>query len=56
MPLYPIPAVIAFMGWLFILLSSGLKNVALALIALLAGVAAFLYKSHQEQGWPFEAL
>lgn len=54
MPLYPIPVVIAFVGWLFILISSGLKNISLALATLLVGVAAFLYKSHQEQGWPFE--
>jgi amino acid transporter len=56
MPLYPIPVVIAFIGWLFILLSSGLRNIFIALVTLLAGVAAFVYKSHQEQGWPFEAL
>jgi len=56
MPLYPIPVVIAFIGWLFILISSGLKNIFLALATLLAGVAAFLYKSYQTQGWPFETL
>ena len=56
MPLYPMPVLIAFMGWLFILLSSGLRNIILALTTLLAGVTAFLYKSHQEKGWPFEAL
>jgi amino acid transporter len=56
MPLYPLPVVIAFIGWLFILISSGLKNIFLALAIALAGVAAFLYKSHHEQGWPFEAL
>jgi amino acid transporter len=55
MPLYPIPVMIAFMGWLFILISSGLRNIFLAFATLLVGVAAFLYKSHQEQGWPFEA-
>jgi amino acid transporter len=56
MPLYPLPVLIAFMGWLFILISSGLRNIVLALATLFAGVAAFLYKSHREQGWPFEAL
>jgi amino acid transporter len=56
MPLYPLPVVVAFLGWLFILMSSGLRNILLALATLLAGITAFLYKSHQEQGWPFGAL
>jgi len=56
MPLYPLPVAIAFIGWLFILMSSGLRNILLALATLFAGVTAFLYKSHQEQAWPFGAL
>jgi amino acid transporter len=56
MPLYPLPVVIAFIGWLLILISSGVRNILLALTATLAGVAAFLYKSCQEQRWPFETL
>lgn len=56
MPLYPLPVVIAFLGWLFILGSSGLRNILLAFATILAGITAFLYKSHREQGWPFEAL
>ncbi len=56
MPLYPLPVVIAFIGWLFILASSGARNIFLALATLLAGVTAFLYKSRQEKAWPFGAL
>jgi amino acid transporter len=56
MPLYPLPVVIAFMGWLLILASSGVRNILLAFAITLAGVAAFLYKSRQEQRWPFETL
>ena len=56
MPLYPLPVVIAFMGWLLILISSGARNILFAFAIALAGVAAFLYKSRQEQRWPFETL
>jgi amino acid transporter len=56
MPLYPLPAVIAFMGWLLILISSGVRNIVLALAFTLVGGLAFLYKSRQEQRWPFETL
>lgn len=56
MPLYPLPAIIAFVGWLLILISSGVNNILFAFAITLAGVAAFLYKSRQEQAWPFEAL
>jgi amino acid transporter len=56
MPLYPFPVVIAFVGWLLILISSGARNIFLAFAITLAGGAAFLYKSRQEQKWPFETL
>ena len=56
MPLYPLPVAIAFAGWLLILVTSGLSNILFAFAIMLAGVAAFLYKSRQEQAWPFETL
>ena len=56
MPLYPLPVVIAFIGWLLVLISSGARNIFLAFAATLAGIATFLYKSRQEQSWPFETL
>jgi amino acid transporter len=56
MPLYPLPVVIAFIGWLVVLISSGTRNILLAFAATLAGVATFLYKSRQQQRWPFEIL
>jgi amino acid transporter len=54
MPLYPLPVAIAFVGWLLILISSGRNNVLFASILVLTGVLAFLCKSIQERGWPFE--
>jgi hypothetical protein len=56
MPLYPLPVAIAFSGWLFVLISSGARNIFLAAAATLAGVASFLYKTRQEQRRPFEIL
>jgi len=56
MPPYPLQKKIAFMGWLLILISSGIRNILFAFAITLAGVAAFLYKSRQEQRWPFETL
>lgn len=56
MPLYPIPVAIAFMGWLFILVSSGVRNILFAFSVTLAGVAIFLYKSRQKQRWPFKPI
>jgi amino acid transporter len=56
MPLYPLPVAIAFLGWLFVLISSAASNILLAFAIALAGVAAFLYKSHRQQAWPFAPL
>jgi amino acid transporter len=39
--LYPLPAVIAFVGWAFIFFTSGWKFAAFGLLTLLAGVAAY---------------
>jgi amino acid transporter len=56
MPLYPLPAVIAFIGWLLILVSSGARNIFIAFALTLVGVTVFLYKSRHEQRWPFEII
>ncbi len=39
--LYPLPALIAFLGWAFIFCTSGWKFAAFGLLTLLAGVAAY---------------
>jgi amino acid transporter len=56
MPLYPFPVVVAFLGWLFILISSGVSNILFALTITFGGLAIFLYRSRQEQTWPFATL
>jgi amino acid transporter len=39
--LYPLPSVIAFLGWIFIFFTSGWKFTAFGLLTLLAGAAAY---------------
>ncbi|HVH66442.1 MAG TPA: APC family permease [Gemmatimonadales bacterium] len=54
--LYPVPAVVAFLGWTYIFLTSGWGNVGVGLVTLLAGVAAFLLWARLTRAWPFSAL
>jgi L-asparagine transporter-like permease len=56
MPLYPLPVVVAFLGWLFILISSDVDNILFALTITFGGLAIFLYRSRRERTWPFETL
>jgi amino acid transporter len=53
MPFYPLPALIALAGWLYIVLSSGARYMAVAGIFLLAGIAVFLLRARQQSSWPF---
>jgi amino acid transporter len=41
MPLYPLPAIIALLGWLYVFVSSGRGVMAYALVSLLLGLIAF---------------
>jgi amino acid transporter len=56
MPLYPVPAVIALAGWMYIAFSSGLHYVAIGLGTVTAGAGIYLLKAKQAQEWPFAAL
>jgi amino acid transporter len=53
MPLYPLPAAIALLGWIYIALSSGLRYVAIALGTVVAGAGLYLIKAKFEREWPF---
>ena len=44
--LYPLPSIVAFAGWFYIFVSSGLAYIAAAGGLLLAGVAAYRWKAH----------
>jgi amino acid transporter len=54
MPFYPIPVAVAFLGWLLILVSSGTRNILVALAAIFVGMTAFLFKTYRLQKWPFQ--
>ncbi len=56
MPLYPLPAIIALAGWMYIAFSSGTNYVLIGLATVGAGIGVFLFKAKHDKGWPFVAL
>ena len=50
--LYPLPAIIALAGWIYLFATSGYM-VAIGLATLLAGVGVFLIWSRINRTWPF---
>jgi amino acid transporter len=55
MPLYPLPAIIALAGWMYIVLSS--KGIHIFIGAALAatGVVGYLIQARGKKEWPFQA-
>ena len=51
--LYPVPAVVAFVGWAYIFLTSGWEYIAVGVATLVAGILAFLLWAYLEGRWPF---
>jgi len=52
--LYPVPALVALAGWIYVALTPAqLHYVGAALVLLAAGVAAYLLRARQRQEWPF---
>jgi amino acid transporter len=51
--LYPVPVVIAFVGWLFIFSTTGVHVILFGLGVLALGVLAFLVWSGRSRQWPF---
>ncbi|HTA68624.1 MAG TPA: amino acid permease [Bryobacteraceae bacterium] len=51
--LYPIPAVVALAGWLFILVASGLLYILAGLLLMAAGILAYLWRARRRGEWPF---
>ena len=56
MPLYPVTSIIAFLGWLDILVAGGWPYVAAGFGLLLVGVAAYLFRARRLCEWPFAAI
>jgi len=53
MPVYPLPAAIALLGWIYIALSNGLRYVFIALGTVAVGTGFYLIKAKFEREWPF---
>jgi APA family basic amino acid/polyamine antiporter len=51
--LYPVPAILAFIGWTYVFVTSGWGYVAVGMATLVAGIAAFFVKAKLEGTWPF---
>jgi len=54
--LYPIPSLIALVGWVFIVLTSGVAYISISLALLGGGVAAYLWRAKRLVEWPFGGL
>lgn len=55
MPLYPATSIIAFLGWLYILVASGIEYIVAGFALVIAGVAAYLWRARRIKEWPFAA-
>ena len=53
--LYPLPCLIALLGWLYIFGNAGTKYIVYGLLTLVAGCLAFLIMSRRTRSWPFAA-
>ena len=53
--LYPLPSLIALVGWVFIFVTTPSKVIAFSLGALALGIACFGVWSWRRRTWPFEA-
>jgi hypothetical protein len=51
--LYPLPALVALLGWLFLFVTSDKKVIFYSSLALLSGVIAFFVWSLIMNTWPF---
>jgi amino acid transporter len=54
--LYPIPSLIAFLGFSFIFLSSGTFAISLGILWLILGIIVFMWWAKANNEWPFERL
>lgn len=52
--LYPLPVLIALLGWLFLFLTSGAQLIFFSFLATATGIGAFLIWSKIRASWPFE--
>ncbi len=56
MPLYPLTSLIALLGWLYILIASGLAYILAGFALLGVGAIAYVWRARMAGEWPFEAI
>ena len=54
MPLYPLPAVIALLGWIYIVVSSKGLHIAIGAAMAATGAGAYLLLAGHKKEWPFQ--
>lgn len=52
--LYPLPCIVALVGWMYVYLSTGRLFIAIGAGTLLIGFVVFLIWSKRQKAWPFE--
>jgi amino acid transporter len=53
MTLYPLPLVVALLGWTYIFFSAGTKAIAFGFVSLAAGCAIYAVRAARAHEWPF---
>jgi len=56
MGLYPVPALLAIVGWIAIFISTGRKPMLASLAAMAAGILVYLGRARLLRQWPFEEV
>lgn len=51
--LYPLPSLVAFLGWVFVFATSGREIMLFSLVALAVGLAGYFIWSYRTARWPF---
>jgi len=54
--LYPIPAIVAMLGWIFVFATTQIDVIFFGVGVLALGFVAFLVWSWKKQSWPFELV
>ncbi len=55
MPLFPIPAIVALIGWMYIVVSSNPAHIAIGLVMAATGVVIYLLQARRINEWPFQS-
>jgi amino acid transporter len=56
MPLFPLPAVVALLGWIYIVVSSKPLHIAIGAAMALTGTGAYLLMARSKRDWPFAGV